>query len=146
MEETQVRSLGQEDPLEEEMATHSSISAWRIPWREEPCSPGVGKELDTTEWPSTSTLCARYTVALYFFFLNIRSTFFPVSTCLSQIFFFFFKIYLCILFFGCSGSLLLQEGFLWLQWVWAILCWGAWAFHCGGFSCCKAWTIGVGLQ
>ena len=30
-----VRSLGQEDPLEEEMATHSSIHAWRIPWTEE---------------------------------------------------------------------------------------------------------------
>ena len=34
--ETQVRSLGQEEPLEEEMATHSSILAWRIPWTEEP--------------------------------------------------------------------------------------------------------------
>ena len=31
----QVRSLGREDPLEEEMATHSSILAWRIPWPEE---------------------------------------------------------------------------------------------------------------
>ena len=36
MKETQVRSLGQEDPLEKEMATHSSILAWEIPWREEP--------------------------------------------------------------------------------------------------------------
>ena len=35
MQETQVRSLGQEDPLEEEMATHSGIVAWRIPWTEE---------------------------------------------------------------------------------------------------------------
>ena len=34
--EMQVRSLGQEDPLEEEMATHSSFLAWDIPWREEP--------------------------------------------------------------------------------------------------------------
>ena len=34
--ETQVPSLGWEDPLEEEMATHSSILAWRIPWTEEP--------------------------------------------------------------------------------------------------------------
>ena len=32
----QIRSLGQEDPLEEEMAAHSSILAWRIPWTEEP--------------------------------------------------------------------------------------------------------------
>ena len=36
MQDTQVRSLGQEDPLEEGMATHSSIPAWRIPWTEEP--------------------------------------------------------------------------------------------------------------
>ena len=36
IQETQVRSLGQEDPLEEEMATHSGILAWRIPWTEEP--------------------------------------------------------------------------------------------------------------
>ena len=35
MQETQVRSLGQEDPLEEEMATHSSVLAWEIPWTEE---------------------------------------------------------------------------------------------------------------
>jgi len=36
MRETWVRSLGWEDPLEEGMATHSSILAWRIPWTEEP--------------------------------------------------------------------------------------------------------------
>ena len=35
-QETWVRSLGQEDPLEEEMATHSSILNWEIPWTEEP--------------------------------------------------------------------------------------------------------------
>ena len=36
VQETRIRSLGQEDPLEKEMATHSSILAWRIPWTEEP--------------------------------------------------------------------------------------------------------------
>ena len=36
MQETRVRSLGQEDPLEKEMATHSSTLAWKIPWIEEP--------------------------------------------------------------------------------------------------------------
>jgi len=36
MLETWVQSLGQEDPLEKEMATHSGILAWRIPWTEEP--------------------------------------------------------------------------------------------------------------
>jgi len=36
LQETQIQSLGQEDALEKEMATHSSILAWRIPWTEEP--------------------------------------------------------------------------------------------------------------
>ena len=35
IQETQIQSLGQEDPLEEVMATHSSIFAWRVPWSEE---------------------------------------------------------------------------------------------------------------
>ena len=37
MWDTWVRSLGGEDPLEKEMATHSSTLAWKIPWTEEPC-------------------------------------------------------------------------------------------------------------
>ena len=51
MWETCVRSLGQEDPLEKEMATHSSILAWRIPWMEEFGGlQSMGrKESDTTE-------------------------------------------------------------------------------------------------
>ena len=50
-QESPVRSLGQEDPLEKEMATHSSILAWRIPWTEEPggYSPWGRKESDMTE-------------------------------------------------------------------------------------------------
>ena len=50
MEETGVQSLGQEDPLEKEMATHSSLLAWKIPWTEEPGglqSMGL-QESDTT--------------------------------------------------------------------------------------------------
>ena len=49
--ETQVRSLGVEDPLEKGMATHSSILAWRIPWTEEPGGlQSMGcKEIDMTE-------------------------------------------------------------------------------------------------
>ena len=49
MQETQLRCLGQEDPLEKGMATHSSVLAWRIPWIEEPGglqsmgSPGTGR-------------------------------------------------------------------------------------------------------
>ena len=48
MLETQVQSVGQKNPLEEELATHSRILAWEIPWTEEP--GGLqSKELDTTE-------------------------------------------------------------------------------------------------
>ena len=52
MQETQVRSLGCEDLLEKELAIHSDILAWRIPWTEKPGSlivHGVAKESDTTE-------------------------------------------------------------------------------------------------
>ena len=45
MQETRIRSLGREDSLEKEMATHSSILVWRIPWTEK---PGI-TELDTAE-------------------------------------------------------------------------------------------------
>ena len=50
MQEMWVRFLGREDPLEEEMATHSSILAWEIPWTEEPgrLQSMDQKELDTT--------------------------------------------------------------------------------------------------
>ena len=52
LQETQVWSLGQEDPLEKGMPTHSSILAWRIPWTEEMAgySPWDREELDMTEW------------------------------------------------------------------------------------------------
>ena len=62
MQETQemwVWSLGREDPLEEEMAAHSRILAWKIPWTEEPGGPqsmgsqGVGH---STEWLSTQVI------------------------------------------------------------------------------------------
>ena len=51
MQKTQIRSLAWEDPLEKEMATHSSILAWEIPWTEEPGGLQSMRlqELDTTE-------------------------------------------------------------------------------------------------
>ena len=49
MRETWVQSLGQEDPLEEEMATHPSILAWRSPWSLAGYSAWGHKELDMTE-------------------------------------------------------------------------------------------------
>ena len=58
MRKARVRSLGQEDPLEKEMASHSSTLAWRIPWREEPGrlqsmgSQRVGHDLETKQQPA----------------------------------------------------------------------------------------------
>ena len=50
MQETWVQTLGQEDPLEKEMAIHSSTLAWKIPWTEEPDRlQSMVKESDTTE-------------------------------------------------------------------------------------------------
>ena len=55
IQEMWVQSLGGEDPLEDAMATHSSILAWRIPWAEEPgaYSPQGHKESDTTKHTHT---------------------------------------------------------------------------------------------
>ncbi|CAI9165239.1 unnamed protein product [Rangifer tarandus platyrhynchus] len=49
MQETRVQTQGQQDPLEKEMATHSSTLAWKIPWTEEPGRLQGCKELDMTE-------------------------------------------------------------------------------------------------
>ena len=61
-QETRIRSLGREDPLEEGLATHSSILAWRIPWTEEPGrpSPWGHKELGMTE--ATQHTCMLHAV------------------------------------------------------------------------------------
>ena len=55
VQKTQVQSLGQEDPLEEDVAARSSILAWKIPWTEDlvEYSPWGCKELDITEQLST---------------------------------------------------------------------------------------------
>ena len=60
MLETQVRFLGQEDPLDKEMATHSSILAWEIPWTEEPGrlqSMGVTKSQTQLSNSTTTETC-----------------------------------------------------------------------------------------
>jgi len=56
MQEMQVQSLGGEDPLEEGMATHSSIVAWRFPWREEPDGlESIGLQRVGNDWACTHT-------------------------------------------------------------------------------------------
>ena len=90
MQQTWVQSLGQEDPLEEGMATHYSILAWRIPWTEEPgglqSHQGLQgcKESDTTERLSLTqviilqSMCILdiklYTLNTYKFYANVIST------------------------------------------------------------------------
>ena len=65
MWETWVRSLGQEDPLEKEMATHSSIVAWRIPWTEEPGRlQSMGSQRVRHDWvTSPSFFLSRFIIA-----------------------------------------------------------------------------------
>ena len=66
MQETQVQSLAEEDPPEKEMATHSSILAWRIPWTEEPggaipwSHKRVGQDLATKNKPQ----CGSYQLSV----------------------------------------------------------------------------------
>ena len=69
-QEPWVRSLGQEDPLEEEMATHSGILAWRMPWTEEPArlQSRDCKELDTMTKPSSTLqegFCLKFKILLW---------------------------------------------------------------------------------
>ena len=56
MQETWVQSLGQEDPPEQEMATHSNILVWKIPWTEEPGRPqSMGSQSIRQDWARTRT-------------------------------------------------------------------------------------------
>ena len=56
MQETRVQSLGWEDPLEKEMATHSSILAWKIPWTEEPGrQQSTGPQTVGHDWATSLT-------------------------------------------------------------------------------------------
>ena len=67
MQETWVRSLRREDPLEKEMATHSSNLAWKIPWTEEPCRlQSMGLQRVRHDWATslTHTHCFRWLVYL----------------------------------------------------------------------------------
>ena len=57
MKETQVRSLGQEDPLEKEIAPHSSMLTWRAPWTEE---PGGLQSTGSQSWTEQLTLLSTW--------------------------------------------------------------------------------------
>ena len=55
VQETRIRSLGREDPLEEGIATHSSVLAWRIPWTEEPGGlQSMGPQRARHDWAAST--------------------------------------------------------------------------------------------
>ena len=74
MQETWVQSLGREDPLEKEMATHSNILAWRIPWREEPGRPQSMGLQSRTRW-SDFTFSFMYSIMSFTNGESFTSTF-----------------------------------------------------------------------
>ena len=105
--ETWVWSLGQEDPLEKEIATHSSILAWEIPWMEEPCrlqSMG-GKESDTTErLHSTLTKIKLFRNTLD----GWKFTKMVTMICRSLSFFFYAFIIFCV----CNKTFIMRKKFV----------------------------------
>ena len=78
MQEMWVRSLGQEDSLEKELTTHSSILAWEIPWTEEPGKlQFMGLQRSQT-WPSNLARMHTHTLAyLYTYIFTCQSCGFP---------------------------------------------------------------------
>ena len=80
MQQTQARSLGQEDPLEEGMATHSSTLAWRIPWTEEPGglqsmgSQRVGHSQATKHVPPNKLIIGLYILSVFQFVQSLMLT------------------------------------------------------------------------
>ena len=81
MQEIQAQSLGWEDPLEKEMATHSSVLAWRIPWTEEPVRPQSWGHRVRHDW-ATNTYLVLGTVFFPHSYYNkpwyAPNSFFPV--------------------------------------------------------------------
>ena len=69
MQETQVQFLGQEDPLEKEMATHSSTLAWKSPWTEEP-GRLQSMRLQSQTWLSDFTFTFMAYASVYITFMN----------------------------------------------------------------------------
>ena len=86
MQETQVQAFGWENPLEQGMATHSSILAWRTPWTEKPCGlQSMGLQRVTHNW-ATNTLSLLNFKDTVFFFLIEGCDSFALSTSISSVF------------------------------------------------------------
>ena len=86
VQETWVWSLGWEDPLEKEMATHSNTLAWKIPWAEEPGGlQSMGSRRVRQDWATSLSLSPWHWFLWRFLLMNFCSgeLWFPVFTCLS---------------------------------------------------------------
>ena len=82
MQETWVWSLGQEDPMEKEIATHSSILAWRTPWTEEPVRvQSMGSQRVRHEWACTSLNLLSVAFMLCFLFSLLLVLFLSPTLC-----------------------------------------------------------------
>ena len=97
---------------------------------------------------SLGTLYIYLHYCIYYTVSEFVSLFPPLEWELLQSYFFFFfnkfiYFYFIYFIFGCLGSSLLSVGFPYLGRAGATLCCGAWASHCGGFSCCGARALGV---
>ena len=90
---TQVQSLGWEDALEKEMATHCSILAWRIPWTEEPCGlQSMGSQRVGHDWATNTSICcpAQHIMSLCCFSFTKLCSFFMTpwtAACQASLFF-----------------------------------------------------------
>ena len=121
MRKIQVRSLGQQDPLEKEMATHSSILAWKILWMKEP-GKSMGSQRVGHDW-ATNTFCL-YSLLCSIYYIKLNNPLWflirPLRKCLIIVYFFQTFLYLAALGLCCSmrdiccvvWHLLLQAGTL----------------------------------
>ena len=98
MQETWVWSLGLEDSLEKEMATHSSILAWRIPWTEGPGGlQSMGLQRVGHDW-ATNTYTCTFTVLFLDFWDRILDHWLYLLTYLTHYFFLHLEVYIVIIF------------------------------------------------
>ena len=115
-QETRVRSLGQEDPLEKVLATHSSILAWRIPWTEEPDGlQSMGSHRVGHDWATNTfffTYFSAWTISFYHlsFIVKFRDiTLFSLYLCCYKLWEVSCYRKLCLL--KCQGSFEIQSEF-----------------------------------
>ena len=109
-QETWVQSLGQEDPLEKEMATHSSTLAWKIPWTEEPGRlQSMGSQRVGHDWETT----LHFTSLLLFYICLLLFHIFFFILELTFSLYFFEKFQLLIYYFFMTPSLI-------IFWLWCL--------------------------